>query len=146
MAGKSIVASALVKADLSELTGTPLTRLVGRKGNTPASVSGVAGGCVAAVSVDAVAEPVEQHGNGALIHVWAVPRSSRTALDGLHGGRVKVRVAAPPEGGAANKVIAQILSESLAAPVELVRGERSRAKAFLVVGVDTATARSRLGV
>lgn len=54
---------------------------------------------------------------GLAIAVWVVPGSSRSVIDGLHGDRVKVRVAAPPEGGRANEEVARLLGEALRADV-----------------------------
>jgi uncharacterized protein (TIGR00251 family) len=93
------------------------------------------------VTVPAVAaSPVEEHPEGALIRVWVVPRASKSEVKGWHGGRVKVRVAAPPEGGRANQEVAEVLSERLGVTVVLVGGATTRDKAYLARGIDSASA------
>ncbi len=70
------------------------------------------------------------------VHVQ--PRASRTELAGLHGGALKVRVAAPPVDAAANRALIAFLAESLGVPkrsVRIVTGETSRSKLIEVDGV-----------
>jgi len=50
------------------------------------------------------------------IRVKAVPGSSRDRLAGALGDRLKVCVAAPPEGGKANAAIAAMLADALGVP------------------------------
>jgi uncharacterized protein (TIGR00251 family) len=83
---------------------------------------------------------------GVAIEVWAVPGASRSEIAGVHGERLRVRVAAPPEGGKANRAIISLLSETLGKRVELARGMRGRAKTFKVSGLDTETAIRKLGL
>jgi uncharacterized protein (TIGR00251 family) len=55
---------------------------------------------------------------------------------GLHGGRLKVRIAAPAVDGRANDALERYLAETLGVPrsaVRVVKGERSRDK---IVAVD----------
>jgi len=87
--------------------------------------------------------PVVAHRDGVLIRVWAVPRASRTEIAGWHGGRVRIRVTAPPEGGRANQQVSRALSERLGSPVELVSGATGRGKVFLArrLEVDEVLAR-----
>jgi uncharacterized protein (TIGR00251 family) len=93
------------------------------------------------VTVPAVSTPaVEGHPEGALIRVWVVPRASRSEVKGWHGDRIKVRVAAPPEGGRANEEVARVLSDRLGVPVELLGGAAGREKAYLARGIDSASA------
>ncbi|HVS78216.1 MAG TPA: DUF167 family protein [Steroidobacteraceae bacterium] len=70
------------------------------------------------------------------VHVQ--PRASRTEIAGLHGGALKVRVAAPPVDAAANRALIAFLAESLGVPkrsVRIVTGETSRSKLIEVDGV-----------
>jgi len=75
---------------------------------------------------------------GAAVEVWAIPGASRTEITGLHGGAVRIRVAAPAEGGKANRALADLLTTITGADVEMTRGHRSRRKRFLVRGVGPA--------
>lgn len=84
---------------------------------------------------------------GALVHVRVSPRGSRTAIEGLHGDRLKVKVAAPPADGAANDAVAKLLARVAGTPrssVALVRGGRSREKTYFVDGVAVDELRGRI--
>lgn len=90
------------------------------------------------------ASPVEflgPHPDGTVVFVWVVPNASRDEIVGLHDDRVKVRVAAPAEGGKANRKVCALLAPALGGSRGIVLdGETSRRKAVLVLGVDPATA------
>jgi uncharacterized protein (TIGR00251 family) len=78
-----------------------------------------------------------------------VPRASRTEFAGVHGGARKLRVAAPPVGGAANEAVVRFLAERLGVPraqVILVSGQSARRKVVEIQGLDPATAAARLGL
>lgn len=75
---------------------------------------------------------------GALVFaVRVVPRASKSAVGGEHGGALKVRVAAPPVEGAANEELSRVLAEAFgvaARDVEVLSGHASRAKRVRVRG------------
>lgn len=84
-------------------------------------------------------------GGGFTIRVRAVPGAKKPGLAGVHGDRLKVRVSAPPEGGKANKAIAELLASALhvrAKDVSHASGVSSRDKVFRVTGADEASVRS----
>lgn len=86
---------------------------------------------------------------GVLLRVHVQPGAATTALAGLHGDALKVRLAAPPVDGRANEALLAFLVEALDVPrraVTLQRGAASRAKTVRVEGIDPETARARLGV
>jgi uncharacterized protein (TIGR00251 family) len=56
---------------------------------------------------------IEADGDDVLVWVKAVPGASRDEIAGVLGGRLKVRVAAPPEGGKANRAIAMLLARAI---------------------------------
>lgn len=73
---------------------------------------------------------------GYILRLTVVPGAQRTLVVGLHGDRLKVRLAAPPEKGAANRELIDFLARSLNLPktsLKLTQGAQSRAK---VVAVD----------
>ncbi len=67
-----------------------------------------------------------------LVHV--APNASRTEVAGLHGHRLKVRVAAPPEKGAANEKLLAFLAKRLGVPKKALylRGTQSRDKTVAI--------------
>lgn len=80
---------------------------------------------------------------GWLIAVHAQPGAKKSAVAGLHGEALKVRVAAPPVEGKANEALIAFLAKALGLPkraVSIVRGESSREKLLLVAdaGADPA--------
>jgi uncharacterized protein (TIGR00251 family) len=70
---------------------------------------------------------------GGLVHldIKAVPGASRTEFAGFQGGRLRVRIAAAPEGGKANRELTAFFAGLLGCPrgaLILERGEKSRQK------------------
>ena len=79
-----------------------------------------------------------------VLRVHVQPGAGRTAVSGRYGDALKVRVAAPPEGGRANAASRAFLAELLGvkeAQVELTSGESSRSKRFRITGVEPDDAR-----
>ncbi len=56
---------------------------------------------------------VRQSDEGAMFSVKVVPGSSRTAVAGVLGGMLKVKVAAPAQKGRANKCLIEFLAGEL---------------------------------
>lgn len=72
---------------------------------------------------------------GYLLKLHVVPGARKTEVAGLHGDRLKIKVAAPPEKGRANEVLLEFLARSLKVPrqvVHLTSGATSRAKVVAV--------------
>jgi hypothetical protein len=94
--------------------------------------------------------PVEDAADGdVLVHLHVSPRASRTKVAGLHGGRVKLAVAAPPVDGAANKEIVGFLARALSVgrdAVTLTAGASGKRKTVRVVGASVADVRRALGL
>ena len=89
------------------------------------------------------------HPEGILLSVYAQPRASRTAITGLHDGRVKVALRAPPVDGKANAELVRYLADLLGIPkahVVLVTGASGRRKRVLVEGVTAEAVVERLGL
>jgi len=81
------------------------------------------------------------------LKVKAVPGASRSEIVGRLGEALKIRVAAPPEGGKANREILELLAERLglpAASVTLVSGAASSAKVVELRGITAEQAWARL--
>jgi len=85
--------------------------------------------------------------DGVVVAVRVVPRAGTTQFAGVHGDALKLRVAAPPVDGRANRVAREAMAAAFGvspARVELVAGEHSRAKEFAVRGVTRADALARV--
>ncbi len=71
------------------------------------------------------------------LDVKLVPGASRTEIVGPLGNRLKVRVAAPAEGGKANRALVELLREWLGVrDVEIVAGRSSAEKTVRVLGLS----------
>ncbi len=84
-----------------------------------------------------------------MIRVKAVPGARRDQVAGLLGDRVKIRVAAPPEAGKANRAISTLLAQAIgvkARQVTLVSGSASPEKTFLVEGASVGQAARALRI
>jgi uncharacterized protein len=74
-------------------------------------------------------------GQGYILRLTVVPGAQRTQVVGLHGDRLKVRLAAPPEKGAANQELIAFLAKALDLPkssLKLTGGSQSRTKVVAV--------------
>lgn len=81
------------------------------------------------------------------LQVKVVPGASRSEVVGLLGAAVKVRVAAPPEGGQANREVCALLADRLGLPlaqVTVVAGPASPVKVIGLVGITETEAKARL--
>ncbi len=76
-------------------------------------------------------------GGGFTIDVHVQPGAARTAAAGLHGERIKLRLAARPVEGAANEALIAFIAECLGLPkrsVAITSGEHSRSKRVAISG------------
>ncbi|MBN1867662.1 YggU family protein [Candidatus Sumerlaeota bacterium] len=72
---------------------------------------------------------------GVAVRVHVQPKASKSEIKGLHGDRVKVRVAAKPAEGEANRAVCELLAKMAGvarSQVELLRGTTSRDKDLLI--------------
>jgi uncharacterized protein (TIGR00251 family) len=84
---------------------------------------------------------------GVRLAVRVVPRASRSAVAGVRGGRLMVRVTAPPVEGAANEAVLDVIAGAVGVPrraVSLLAGETQRDKTVVIVGVTETDVRRRL--
>lgn len=70
---------------------------------------------------------------GLEIRVKVVPNASRSEIVGTLGDRLKIRVAASPEGGKANRAVEELLRGYLGAARVEVAGGRSRPEKVVLV-------------
>jgi len=81
--------------------------------------------------------------------VYVQPRASRTEVVGWQGDALKIRLAAPPVDGAANRALVRFLTKILAVSpreVTIVAGASSRRKRVAVAGLTQGQVLQRLGV
>lgn len=91
---------------------------------------------------------ITERGAEVLVDVHVVPRASRSAISGVHEGRLKVTLAAPPVDGEANAELIALLAKLLRLSkrdVSLVRGESSRQKTVALRGVTAEQVRALVG-
>lgn len=88
---------------------------------------------------------------GVTLSVRAQPGARKTSIIGIYGegdnAQLKIAVQAPPIEGRANSALAEFLSKLFSVPkskVELINGELSRSKVFLIRGVSMEQARNKL--
>ena len=94
-------------------------------------------------------QPIAAAPGGVRLTLHVQPRAARTALAGIHGDALKIRIASPPVEGAANRELARFLAELLGvtpSSVQVVAGLGARRKTVLVQGVTVAVAAQRLGL
>ncbi len=77
----------------------------------------------------------------AVFRLHVQPGAGKSAVVGRHGDSIKVRVAAPPEGGRANDAVVALVAQSFdgkLANVTLLSGQSSRTKRVQVDGIAQA--------
>lgn len=75
---------------------------------------------------------------GWVLELRIQPGAGRSEVVGLLGDALKVRVAAPAEGGRANRELIRILAERLGVPrgsIRILRGETGRTKTVRIDGI-----------
>ncbi len=85
--------------------------------------------------------------SAALIRIKAVPGARSDQIAGLLGDRLKVRIAAPPEDGKANKAICKLIAKQLGVPARALTieiGHTSPEKVIRAEGVTAEQARVAL--
>jgi uncharacterized protein (TIGR00251 family) len=86
------------------------------------------------------------HAEGACLSISVLPNARRSELVGLHGGALRIRLAAPPIEGRANEALVAWLADELALPrraVVLKSGLSGRLKR-VVVHAEFATVKAWL--
>ena len=80
----------------------------------------------------------DEESGTAVVRLHVQPGAGKTAVVGRHGDALKVRVAAPPEGGRANDAVVVLIAATFdvkLAQVALISGQSSRAKRVQVDGI-----------
>jgi hypothetical protein len=83
----------------------------------------------------------------ARLTVHVQPRASRTEIVARGGTSLRVRVTAPPAGGAANAAVCDLVARALDCPpsaVTILRGHSGRTKLLGIAGLPPAELKARL--
>ena len=94
-------------------------------------------------------EALRDTADGLVATIKVVPNASRSALAGRHGDALKVKLAAPPVDGRANRELVRFLAERAGLPpsaVSILRGETGRHKTVLLRGLTAAKFAERAGL
>lgn len=78
-----------------------------------------------------------------ILELHIQPGASQTSVEGLHGDRLKLRLAAPPVDGEANRALVRFLADRLSVSqrdVEILRGASGRRKTVQVRGAGPGAA------
>ena len=84
--------------------------------------------------------PFQRSKKGVTLKIKVEPRSSRKGISGVVGDAIKIKVNAPPVGGAANEELIEVLSEEFGIKkksIKILRGMSSRNKVVEIEGVDS---------
>jgi uncharacterized protein (TIGR00251 family) len=90
---------------------------------------------------------ITDHAEGCVLPVRAQPGARRVGVQGEQGGALKVAVSAPPQDGRANQALVEALCEALGvrrSQVQLLSGQTSRDKRFLIRGLSRADLEKRV--
>lgn len=77
--------------------------------------------------------------SGVELFLHCQPGAKKTEVKGVHGDRLKIRLAAPPVEGRANEVLIAWLSKALGVPsarIELMSGDTGRQKRVRISGIQ----------
>ena len=91
---------------------------------------------------------IEQTPEGVIIQVKALPGLRKNEVRGEQNGILKVSVTQIPEKGKANKAVQEQLARGLGlrkSQIQLISGETSPLKRFLIIGVTAEELRERIG-
>lgn len=90
---------------------------------------------------------VTDHAEGCVLPVRAQPGARRSGVQGEQAGALKIAVTAPPQDGRANEALVEALRQALGlkrSQVELIGGQTSRDKRFLIRGLTRDELQTRL--
>ncbi len=90
---------------------------------------------------------IQQSANAVIFSVKVVPRSSKTAVAGILGGMLKIKLAAVPEKGKANESLVEFLADTLSVKkntITITSGHISPVKTIQITGVTTVAILQKL--
>ena len=90
---------------------------------------------------------IQQSANAVVFSVKVVPRSSKTAVAGVLGGMLKIKLAAAPEKGKANESLVEFLADTLGVKknaISIISGHTSPVKTIQITGTSTESLLDKL--
>jgi uncharacterized protein len=84
--------------------------------------------------------PFQKSKKGITLKIKVEPRSSGKGIAGIMGDIIKIKLHAPPVGGAANEELIEALSEEFGVKkraIKIISGQSSRNKVVEIEGVDS---------
>ena len=84
--------------------------------------------------------PFQKSKKGITLKIKVEPRSSRKGIAGSIGDIIKIKLHAPPVGGAANEELIEVLSEELGIKkraIKIISGQSLRNKVIEIEGIDS---------
>lgn len=88
---------------------------------------------------------IREDGDAVVVEVLVVPNASHPGIVGLHGDRIRIRVAAPPERGKANLAVERLVRQATGARlVVVISGANTRTKSIHLWGVGIEKVRKSL--
>ena len=76
-----------------------------------------------------------------MLELRVQPRAAQSAIAGLHGGRLRIRLAAPPVDGRANAALVELMAETFRVPraqVSIEHGLAGRDKRVRIADAPAA--------
>ena len=90
---------------------------------------------------------IQQSANAVIFSVKVVPRSSKTAVTGILGGMLKIKLAAAPEKGKANESLVEFLADTLGVKkntIAITSGHTSPVKTIQITGTSMGSLLDKL--
>ena len=82
---------------------------------------------------------IEEINGGVKLHLFIQPKSSKNEIVGIHDGKLKIKITAPPVDGKANAALVEFLSDIFEIPkrqIEITKGDTGRNKTVILMGVS----------
>ncbi len=77
---------------------------------------------------------------GVILQLRVIPNAKKNMIQGIHDAALKIRIAAPPVEGKANKALRKFLAQSFGLSVsriEILAGDTGRCKKVLLAGLTS---------
>lgn len=90
---------------------------------------------------------LETDGDAVILCLHVQPGAKKTEVVGVHGDALKIRLAAPPVDGKANRCLLKFIAQQLGigkSSMVLISGSTARSKRVRVADIAAATVRAQL--